>query len=225
MKKITEMYDEEIVALTEEQIDMLIRVECMEQGVPLEPKVPQQELFELPKSHFGYKVTGTDFWFENRELAMKLAKLIGELRPEMRMQKYEWRTGYDVEWLENFDREVTIEEKTFYDKMQVQDREQMLVKRKTLKEEYEADKKKYDAAREKVRKVSDSIYSIYYQARKDTERVTRYKATFDEYVALAGGDKSKAQVFFDRAYKQDMPEEIYQKLFPPTHPQPTEDQK
>lgn len=108
---------------------------------------------------------------------------------------------------------ISIEEKTFYDKKQIEDKEQFLVKRKAMREEYEADKKKYDASREKVRKVSDQIYSVFYQARKDVERTERYKKIFEEYVSMAGGNKEQAQAFFDKAYKESIPEDVYTKVF------------
>jgi len=213
MKKITEMYDDEIAALTEEQLDMLIKVECMEQGVPLEPSVPDQTFFELPKTNSAYQVKGTEFWLEDRGDAARLAKLLSEMASKLRVKKYDWRTGYDVEWLENYETEIRIDEHLFYDKMQVQDKEQFLVKRKALKEEYEKDKKKYDESRDKVRKVSDSIYSVFYSARKDQDKKNRLKKTFDEYVQMSGGDRQKARMFFDKAYAKDIDTDMYSEIF------------
>lgn len=211
--KITDMSDDQIIALTEEQLDLLIKVECMEQGVPLEPNPPEQSFFELPKGNLAFKVKGTEFYFESREDADTLAKVITQLAHKRKQAKYDWRTGYDIEWLENYDVEVIVEEKNFYDKAQVQDRESFLVKRKTLKEQYEKDKGLYDKSREKVRKISDDIYGIYYEARKESERVNRYKTTFEEYIKLAGGDEIKARAFFDKAYKDSINPITYAKLF------------
>lgn len=212
--KITEMRDEDIVALTEEQLDMLIKIECMEQGVPLEPLPPELNCFELPKGSLAYKVKGTEFWFEDRADAENIAKAIQAVAHKRRQQKYDWRTGYDIEWLENYEQDVGVEEKTFYDKLQVQDKEAFLAKRKTLKEQYEADKKKYETSREKVRKVSDQIYSVYYEARKENERVKRYKSMFQEYLSMAEGNHNKARMFFDKAYASDLSQELYSKIFP-----------
>ena len=131
----------------------------------------------------------------------------------LRMSEKEKR-GYDIEWLKNYESEVKIEQKFFYDKLQIQEKEQMLVKRKTLKEQYESDKTRYEKSREKVRKISDQIYGVFYESRKNMERFNRYQSILMEYVKLSEGDSKKARVFFDKAYKEEIEDGIYKKLFP-----------
>lgn len=214
MRKIDEMDINEIVLLTDEQIDIMVRARCMEEGVPLEPRPPESSFFEIPKTVTGFNVKGTEIWFENRSAASELAELLNKHRAELRQKKYEWQTGYDVEWLENYSPEVVIEERLFYDKQQIQDKEALMVKRKTLKEQYESDLKLYEKSRDKIRRISDNIYSVYYEARKTNERVQRAKDTFQEYIALSNGDKEQAKIFFDKAYKESLDEKVYSELFP-----------
>ncbi len=214
--KIDEMTADEIVKLTDEEIDLIVKARCLEEGVPLEPLPPASNMFEIPKTIAGYKVAGTELWFEDRKLAESMASLLNTARDKVFQKKYEWQTGYDIEWLEPYQGEIGIEEKMFYDKTQVLEKEALLLKRKNLKEQYDNDLKLYEKSRDKRRKIGDEIYSFYYESRKTVDRIDRARTTFAEYVKLSDGDEAKAKLFFDKAYKNELDPKVYSALFSDT---------
>jgi hypothetical protein len=214
MKLLEDMTIDEICELTEEQLDRRVKLECAEQGIGLAPEPPEMESFDLVKSVNGHIITGIDMVFSDLTAAECVLEALLINHKYLRTKKYDWRTGYDIEWLEPHDRELTIDTKSFYDPNVVRDRESFLVKRKNTKELHEKHKKDYESSREKYRKIADNVYSEFYHARDTKQRILSARRMFDEYLGLADGDRVKARVFFDKALKQNMAEEVYAAVFP-----------
>lgn len=214
MKLLQDMSTEEICALTEEQLDRRVKLECAEQGIPMMPEPPNIEAFDLVRSVTAYQVSGFELYFKGPEAAKEVAALLERHQATIYRRNYDWRTGYDVEWLERSESDIKIETKMFYDSAVVRDREQFLVKRKTVKEDFEKQKKEYEESREKYRKIADGVYTEYYAAKRLKDSIESAKKTYQEYVSLAGGDTDKARVFFDKAFKDKLSDEVYFSVFP-----------
>lgn len=213
MKKIDEMDYEEIAELGDDALDLLVKIECAENGIPLEPVPPEQEFFDIPKDIQGHCVKIDNLWFKNKESAVKLMALINDCREDLFTEHYDWRVGYEFKWLQRMESIPTIETKLFTRKEFIDEKEELLIKRRTLKEQYENQKKLHDSSKEKKRKIADRIYGFFYEAKKRKNDLIKYKTIYGSYLSLANNDQAMAKGFFDKAYKESIEECVYNKLF------------
>lgn len=58
------------------------------------------------------------------------------------------------------------------------------------------------------------VRTEYYAAKRLKDSIESAKKTYQEYVSLAGGDTDKARVFFDKAFKDKLSDEVYFSVFP-----------
>lgn len=214
MQDIHDLSREEILKLTDSDIDTMVKLQCAEEGIPLMPDPPNQEYFEMNKTVTAYSIPGTEFFIKDQAVAAELAKFLSANSKTIFNKKYDWRTGYEIEWLEPSERDFSFSLANFYDKALIDEKEQFLVKRKTLKEKYDTAKKEYDKSKEQIRKISDRIYSAFYDARTEQEQINQAQKTFNEYLALADGDHDKAERFFSKAFQGKLDEKIYWSVIP-----------
>lgn len=214
MKLLKDMTTEEICALTTEQLDRRVKLECAEQGIPMLPEPPQIEAFDIAKSVVSYRISGTEHFIADIDAAREILSVFEKHKNSIFKKTYDYRIGYDIEWLESRDSEFSIETLSTYDPNIVKDRESFLIKRKTIKDNYSKLEKDYRDSREKYRKIADYVYSDYYEALDKKKRIEDAKKTFEEYLTLTEGDRSKARVFFDKALKEKIPEDVYKSVFP-----------
>lgn len=59
-----------------------------------------------------------------------------------------------------------------------------------------------------------SVTDSHYAAKRLKDSIESAKKTYQEYVSLAGGDTDKARVFFDKAFKDKLSDEVYFSVFP-----------
>lgn len=214
MKTIQDMSIDEICELTEDQLDRRIKLECADQGIPLLKEPPNIEAFDLTKEVVSYKITGTNFYIKNQENAQELLRVLEKIQSDLFYEKYDWHIGYDIKWLQRDESEITISTELFYRQDLVKEKEQFLIKRKNIKDQFEKEKKEYEESRSKYRKIANNVYADYYEARRIKEQIQKAKDTFKEYILLADGDEIKAKSFFDKAVKPTLSQEVYERIFP-----------
>lgn len=213
MKKIQDMTIDEICELTEEQLDRRIKLECADQGIPLLKEPPTIEAFDLTKDVVAYKINGVEFYIKNQESAQELLKFLEKIQSDLFREKYDWHMGYDIKWLQREESEFSITTELFYRQDLVKEKEQFLIKRKNIKDQFEKEKKDYEESSSKYRKIANGVYADYYEAKRTKEQIQKAQDTFKEYVSLADGDQEKAKSFFDKAVKPTLSEEVYERVF------------
>lgn len=209
MKLLNEMSTEEICALTEDQLDRRVKLECAEQGIPLIPEKPTLESFDIVRSETGYGISGTSFLFKDLNIAKEFLTLFEKHQAGIYKKTYSWQIGYDIEWMEKEELSLKIETTMFYNREVISSREDFLIKRKNIKDAYEKDLKDYESSREKFRKIADAVYSDFYEAKAKKKSIEDAKKTFSEYLLLADGDTARATVFFEKAMKSRLAEDVY----------------
>lgn len=101
MKGFTEMTDQEILALTEEDVQKLIKLRMMEEGIKImdKPKIP--ELFEIEPADIQYfSIPLLDgFAFTDINEATKVAEILKSAK-SLRKVDYDWnKLGSDYKFL------------------------------------------------------------------------------------------------------------------------------
>lgn len=101
MKKINEMTEQEIFALSDEDVQKMIKLRMMEEGVKLmdKPKVP--ELFEIEPADIQYfSIPLLDgFAFTDFEEATKVAEMLKSAK-SLRKVDWDYKLGSDYKYLE-----------------------------------------------------------------------------------------------------------------------------
>lgn len=202
MRTVKDLTDEELINLTDEEIEALVTVQLMHEGivVPEAPVRPEREpdYSDLPTKTY-VKIQGNGYGAVLLANAEDVEKLRGVriLRADytrQRQGKYHY-TAEETQW--------EIGSMEIYDRDDLAKRDAELVEVTARYDTYLADLKEYERAVEKKRKVVDDIYSTIYDARTRKAKADNIHATFEKYVGLADGDEHVAWRFLCKAYDSD----------------------
>ncbi len=198
MKAFDTLTDEELLALTDEQIQRYIDIECCEEGVPLEDEAA---LGEKPKVDYpaptivGYKVGDLIFLDEGD------AKIVASLET-MRVDYDYSLSGYDsgLLWLEP--RSLSVETVKFTTEDAVRKAWPLVKQQKAELDAWEERKKQVATNAKKRNEVAERIWAPINRATAFSGLCERLAATFGRYVETAGGDIETAKRFMAMAHPQ-----------------------
>lgn len=206
MKRIDEMTREEIVALTDERINMLIDYECAMEGKPLLPDSPIKPIVpEYAPDTLIYTVA--EVTTKCADHAQRILEAINS--GERVSKKYVSGPSY-MKMLEPVSSKVTITSETVFS-IELWDK----IKNEKLAadvwmEEYKQLKKEYDDAVNKRAEISDRIWEWIGNSRNEEYRRERIRNDFKRYLELSEGNKSIAMNFLKKAHI--VPEDIEEEL-------------
>jgi hypothetical protein len=203
MQRIFELTKAHLMALSNEQIDRFIDVECLLDGVPLVPSdrpVAPEVVKPEPDTEFW---TVGSFHFADERQAMVI---LNELRRSTLIGK-SYRNGgggescYVIEPLSSYSAPSVTAERAFsqerWDEVskQVEEYGRAMAVYKERKSEYDSACKKREEASSRVWNYVDSIRTL-------AMKRCRLKDEFARYVVLASGEKEMAWNFFAVAYPE-----------------------
>lgn len=198
MKPFTELTDQELATLDNDQVNAYIDLACAEQGIPYPPDVPPRPSGandDAPDLSL-HQVGG--IFFTDRSDAENVAALISTL--DRWETKYENVAGeYQSVYVPCFKAEdVTT--------MRVRSRAAM-AKFAATKGQALAARKAYEELEKEAAHITSKraavgcgIYDAIAGARRTIDRRVRYQEIFDRYLKLAGGHVTVACKFFEDAY-------------------------
>lgn len=195
---IEKLTTEQLAAITDDELNKLIDLECASRGIPLflgEPRsLPDPPAKPSTKV---YSISGVLCY--NKEHANRILDAINsESRPET---TYSYEQGISGRILtgDHDDRELSVTEEFLYTEAQV-------ALNKTQMMTYAEAKKEHEAQRSKIRKSEierTKVWEEFYRARdraiQEIEASTVMERRFEQYVALAKGDAQSALQFMIKA--------------------------
>ncbi len=212
MKKITELTEQEIYALTDEQIDTMVKLNKAENGVKFIPQPRQPDYLtenEKDCTVYGCEIFEDRLVFQSIEELNTVLALIRKSTTKGRLE-YDWnKLGNDYKWFES-----GLKKKYSYsgDPLEVNTQSCFSLEtytktvdvarhNKTLKETYSKEIKEYkdslkdnkwieDEIWDKVRAVRDKFWTMQNLARK-----FKY-----DYLPIAENNETVAMGFLDKAY-------------------------
>lgn len=195
MKTFDELTDEEVLALTDEQVERYIDLACAEEGVPLfvaAPEPPAPSAAAVGDVTL-YKVA--DVLFVNRDDAETVAGLISSAP---RMDSHFVGTDYSMRVVRPFDREEEVGTVKFFSDARWAAVRDQVQKDKAAKEEFDKQSKAHQAAvrarREAAEPIRERIERVW-EEHRERERIGR---VFDQYLKLADGDRAVALRFLQK---------------------------
>lgn len=199
MQQINQLNHEELIKLTEDQLQHFVDIEIAYAGIKL---VNPVHLKEVPIVNI--KPT-EEYWrvheqlYRTQEEALTVASI-----PTFRAD-YDYGAGYDYKYpclTETAPMKVMLYKKEDIDAVR-----RVLIQIKEAKEYNERIQKEYDKYLKSIDGCRNDVYQIYCEAMSKENSISLCVADYNKYVELAAGNKEIAMNFFEKAY-EDEPEDI-----------------
>lgn len=210
MKGFTEMTEQEILALTEEDVQKLIKLRMMEEGIKIMDKPEVPELFEIELADL--KVFTIPFFegyaFTDMEEANAVAEALRNAKT-LRKVEYDWnKLGSDYKYLVKKDKynysikpdfEVNcgfVYSSELYEKIS-----NFAAQNKVMKEQAAKDQKEYDEKMQEASGIISEISGRVKEVKVKYERLNRLTYKFaTDYYPLSDHNEDMAMKFMAKAY-------------------------
>lgn len=192
------MTDEQIVALSDAELNMLVDRECAEQGIPLYLKVGDPPDPVTPPDQEYWRVCGELFaTYEDAERAVKAMNAGNRYS-----QEYHWSTGSQPV-AKLVETEMSPERVMLYKRETYSKLSSELTTYKAQKAEYDKRVKDAEDSCEKRQAVWSKMWKLRSEASNRLYDNTILNEAYEQYVILANGDREMARQFLIRAKKLD----------------------
>ena len=219
MKKINEMTEQEILALSENDIQNMIKFRMMEDGIKVIDKPKKPELFEIePADQKVYIIPVLDgYAFTDFAEAQKVADALREAK-SFRKVDYDWnKLGSNFKYLEKKDRytynnegDFSISEISVYSSKLYANIVDFAAQNKAMQKQVEKDVAEYDNAYAAASDITLEIRSRISEVREKHERLERLMHSFaNDYYPLSGNNEEMAMKFMSKAFTLTGDEEKY----------------
>lgn len=219
MKKINEMTEQEILALSEQDIQNMIKFRMMEEGIKVIDKPKKPELFEIePADQKVYVIPVLDgYAFTDFAEAQKVADALREAK-SFRKVDYDWnKLGSNFKYLEKKDRytynnegDFSISEISVYSSKLYANIVDFAAQNKAMEKQVEKDIAEYDNAYAAASDITLEIRSRISEVREKHERLERLMRSFvNDYYPLSNNNEEMAMKFMSKAYMLTDKEEKY----------------
>lgn len=201
MKPFDDLTHEELIALTDEQVNYYIDRECAEAGVPLLPPSPpvQPEIEQFPKDITHYIVAGLRFLDEREARSVLDAIRNTKTRRTTTYIGSRWSySGPIHDAVDESEQAITIEH---VHTPEMAAKQKLANETKAdLKATFDAAKKTYEEASSGRETVADRVRRAVSAAWKLESRRQVLLSEYDRYKPLANGDETIAKRFLQRAH-------------------------
>ena len=210
MKSISELTEQEILALTTEDVELLIKFKKVQEGIKLIPKPKTPSYFEItPPDKVVYSCTlfGDGLVFEDIEELNNVINVIKGTASKFRLE-YDWnklggdfkyakkelKQPYSGEWHSTTSSQVYSVE--LYNAIS-----DLASQNKKIKTQYEEELKEYEEAVENAKWIEDEINNAVFAVKEKYWKLESFCRKFKfDYMPLSVENESIAMAFMDKAY-------------------------
>jgi len=212
MKKINDYTESELINLTTEEVERIIKLHLVDEGIKLVKKPEEPKLHKLPeKDLVGYTIPNVSFTFEKKETAEEVAKILRNDFVNLKAVTSSWCDSETIETLINLDgyyfregsNSIQVQEKKYYSAELYAEISNKISENKKLSESYRSEKKIYDEVQALSSDTITYVWDIVNQAKHKQELKEKMLETFQDYLGLADADKDIAWNFMNKAYSLD----------------------
>ena len=219
MKTINEMTEQEILALTEEDVQKMIKLRMMEEGIKIMDKPQVPELFEIEPADLKVFTIPllSNFAFTDMEEANAVAEALMKAKT-LRKVDYDWnRMGSDYKYLIKQDRyaysgdsDFSIQTGWAYSNELYNKIVDFAVQNKAMKEQAEKDQKEYENQLQEASGIVSEIRERVKEVKIKHERLERLVWKFaTDYYPLSDNNEDMAIKFMAKAYSLTEEEKAY----------------
>jgi len=200
MKAFEHLNDQELVALTQDEINHRVKLKKAETGIKIitPPEMPTYQDIPAPDLEL-YEAAG--YAFTDKAKAEEITSTINKHIVSAMKVDYDWRNSSDYKYAKPYDGSLeTVDIKRVFSQPTYNSIKDVIASNKKVKEAYEKLRKEYDDEDEKSTEIIDGIYDAINTAKVRIDQFRNYKTRIVEYLQLANGDRDIAWNFFDKAY-------------------------
>lgn len=204
MKKINEMTDEEILALTPKDIDFLYRLVLAEEGISIPKKPELGPLNKIPaRTKIAYYIDALRYHVASAKAAKEISAIIERHKAEFLNDSY--NRNYSHKYVEflgpDYQEGVSkIEERMFYDKDEIAQIDDLVRENKEMQDSFDLKMTAYNDAIQKAHHIRIEIEQIQKDMIEKYAILDFYVEKFKEYLILAEDSVSIAVKFMNKAH-------------------------
>ncbi len=195
--------DEEVAALTEEQIQAVIDYKCAEEGLKFVEQPTVREWPVIEPDIEAFTVSG--FHFLDRAEAEKVCDLVNSLQSRRDSEYVSYHSSAYERKLVPAEPE-NVGRASFYSDTHYANKRALIKQTAREKEDYKKAQKEWESYDEARRAYAEEITNRVEQANAAVYEKNRIRADFARYVELAQGNKDIALNFLKKAYGEISPE-------------------
>jgi hypothetical protein len=198
MKSYTDLTDNELVNLTEDEIKRYIDYECAQKGIALLPKNPEKPQLGKPEPDVTYYIIGDFLLYEQKE-ALDLLEFLQKLKLASLENRYD--KDKKIKPISEYDM-PKIQTGCAYSKEKFTEIQDEIKKYNETMEMYNELKDEYDKAYNGRKDVIKEINTLINDARKAISRKDFLREQWTRYNDLAEGNTAIALNFMLKAYPE-----------------------
>lgn len=208
MKTIDQYTDEEVSALTYEDIQKLKNLALATAGVkiPVEPTAPTLEPVPEPDTSV-WVASGASLEFKTKAAAEAVSSALVKQEPELCKVSSDYNLGYDTKYhfIKDADRYVvealgTVQEKRVYSRKLYGEIKDTLKSNKILQDAYKTQRDEYKEQLEEAKDIMAAVDERVSEVEERFYKLRNLLSRFTNYVSIADGDVAQAEKFFTAAY-------------------------
>lgn len=219
MKRVSELSRDELLALEDSQIDILVDLECAYEGLAFCDRPVPLDIPKIEPDTTLYLTNG--IYFKSLEVAQKLCSFLMENADDLRHVSggYGYSTAHHEEkQLDQWGQESLskISQTKVYSAKLLAEHQSSLDKCKKMEIEHKHKQEAWDKYFEKRRQLEKRVWDKYNEAREWKNDFDTLARALDRYMVLAGNDQNIAEKFFREAYPswdQTMLDQVLDRCF------------
>lgn len=205
MKTLNEMTELQILALTNDQIEKIVKLRKAQEGFRLLAKPKQPEYEEVPEKDLTYYFVKNlnGYCFTRAEDAQAVLSSITEALPaETYYSRWNSESPIQITRLSGYDKgeaELKVESQKSYSPEIIETAAQAEKRNSEVKKTYDSAKAEYDKHIEDVQWLVDEVWNRVFEVRRKYEKLAKLQTDYAEYIVLANNDEKVATAFLKKA--------------------------
>lgn len=204
MKKINEMTELEILALTDDQIEKIVKYRKAEEGVVLMEKPIEPSYEEEPNKDITLYTSSWLSWihFESSSIVQELNSTFEKLIDSAYYSRYSGdpkKVSSLTSW-EKDSASIQLKTDTYYSASILEIAWQIKKRNDEKRVNYERLQKDYDWYIENAQWIIDEVWNKVFETRRKYQRLANLQNSYSEYKILADGNEEIAMNFLKKAH-------------------------
>jgi len=200
--KIEDMTREEILALSESQIEFLIKFKCATEGVIMAVRPIEPRAVVIPDTERIQAYTVDAYAFEDQRDAAKYMEALAGLTAIKRID-YDYETGSDYKYLKPLasyerNKHLCIEVVRTFPEHVIKSHGYAIREYRLQKEAHDKALKLYEQESKAAEAIAEEVREILDRHRSDEREYEGYLAKFREYMEIANQNFETAHAFFSK---------------------------
>ena len=222
MKNIKELTEEEILALTDADVELMVKLAKAEAGIKIVNEPKKGDLFKTPKptnTYYYCSLLGKKLAFANMEELQRVIKVLQTATSVVTI-KYDYNVDSSifyadekldtVEYSYSNDNPFSVKSEIVYSNAEFAKIASMLKQNKIIETKYNKELDEYNKSINESKDIESNITDVVYKIREKYAKLNEYCRKYkQDYLPIAEGNSKIALGFITKAYDLTEEEQNY----------------